>query len=96
MSKKNEVFISVDIETSGPIVGEHSMLTLGACLAYQPEVSFSVMLKPISNESVADALEVTGLTMAEAEKKGCRQLKPCHSLLHGSPITYLKIAQQCL
>ncbi|EEC7392729.1 exonuclease domain-containing protein [Escherichia coli] len=70
MSKKNEVFISVDIETSGPIVGEHSMLTLGACLAYQPEVSFSVMLKPISNESVADALEVTGLTMAEAEKKG--------------------------
>ena len=70
MSKKNEVFISVDIETSGPIVGEHSMLTLGACLAYHPEVSFSVMLKPISNESVADALEVTGLTMAEAEKKG--------------------------
>lgn len=45
------------------------MLTLGACLAYQPEVSFSVMLKPISNESVADALEVTGLTMAEAEKR---------------------------
>ena len=49
MSQKPEVFISVDIETAGPVVGEHSMLTLGACLAYQPEVAFSMMLKPISD-----------------------------------------------
>ncbi|QEY17561.1 3'-5' exonuclease [Cellvibrio sp. KY-GH-1] len=68
--KKREVFISVDIETAGPIVGEHSMLTVGACLAYQPEISFSVMLKPISEKSVAEALAVTGLTLAKAEKDG--------------------------
>lgn len=70
MNKKREVFISVDIETAGPIVGEHSMLTVGACLAYQPEVAFSVMLKPISDKSVVGALEVTGLTLAQAEKDG--------------------------
>lgn len=70
MSNKREVFISVDVETAGPIVGEHSMLTLGACLAYQPEVTFSVMLKPISDKSVAAALEVTGLTLAQAENDG--------------------------
>lgn len=70
MSKKREVFISVDVETAGPIVGEHSMLTLGACLVYQPEVAFSVMLKPISDKSVAAALEVTGLTLAGAEQDG--------------------------
>lgn len=70
MSKKREVFISVDVETAGPIVGEHSMLTVGACLAYQPEVSFSIMLKPISDKSIAEALEVTGLTLAQAEKDG--------------------------
>ncbi|WP_295751643.1 3'-5' exonuclease [Undibacterium sp.] len=70
MSKKREVFISVDIETAGPIVGEHSMLTVGACLAYSPEVEFSVMLKPISNKAVAAALEVSGLTLAQAEKDG--------------------------
>lgn len=70
MSKKQEIFISVDIETAGPIVGEHSMLTLGACLVYQPEVAFSVMLKPISDKAVAAALEVTGLTLAQAEKDG--------------------------
>ena len=70
MSKKREVFISVDVETAGPIVGEHSMLTVGACLAHQPEVSFSVMLKPISDKSVAAALEVAGLTLEQAEKDG--------------------------
>jgi DNA polymerase III epsilon subunit-like protein len=70
MKKKNEVFISVDIETAGPIVSEHSMLTVGACLAYQPDISFSVMLKPISDKYVAAALEVTGLTLDQAEKEG--------------------------
>ena len=70
MSKRHEVFISVDIETAGPIIGEHSMLTVGACLAYRPEVSFSVMLKPISDRSVAEALEVTGLTLSQASEDG--------------------------
>lgn len=70
MNKKHEVFISVDVETAGPIVGEHSMLTLGACLVYNPEVSFSVMLKPISDKSVKEALVVTGLTLDKADKDG--------------------------
>ncbi len=70
MSERREVFISVDVETAGPIVGEHSMLTVGACLVCQPEISFSIMLKPISDKSVAAALEVTGLTLAQAEKDG--------------------------
>ncbi len=70
MKKRHEVFISVDVETTGPLVSEHSMLTVGACLVYQPEISFSVMLKPISNKYVAAALEVTGLTLEGAEKEG--------------------------
>ena len=79
MSKKREVFISVDVETAGPIVSEHSMLTVGACLVYRPEVSFSVMLKPISDKSVAAALDVTGLTLAQAEKDG---LVPAEAMSH--------------
>lgn len=70
MKKRLEVFISVDVETAGPIVSEHSMLTVGACLAYQPDVSFSVMLKPTSDKYVAEALEVTGLTLEQAEMEG--------------------------
>jgi ribonuclease T len=70
MSQKREVFISVDIETAGPIVSEHSMLTVGACLAYHPEVGFSVMLQPISDNAVAAALEVSGLTLEQAQRDG--------------------------
>ncbi|WP_215409444.1 exonuclease domain-containing protein [Janthinobacterium sp. JC611] len=70
MSKKQEVFISIDIETAGPIVGEHSLLTIGACLAYTPEVEFSVMLKPTTDQAVKEALEVSGLSLEQARKDG--------------------------
>ncbi|ENC6730592.1 exonuclease domain-containing protein [Shewanella algae] len=70
MSKKDEIFISVDVETAGPVVSEHSMLSIGACLVYQPEVSFSTMLKPISGKSIEEALAVTGLTLEKAERDG--------------------------
>jgi hypothetical protein len=31
MSSKREIFISVDVETAGPIPGEFSLLSIGAC-----------------------------------------------------------------
>lgn len=70
MSHKREVFISVDIETAGPVVSEHSMLTVGACLAYHPETEFSVMIQPISDKAVEAALEVSGLTLEQAKQDG--------------------------
>lgn len=69
MSKK-EIYISVDIETAGPIVGEHSMLTIGACLVYQPEVEFTIMLQPISDKAIEEALKVSGITLEQACKDG--------------------------
>jgi ribonuclease T len=41
--KDKEIFISVDIESSGPIPGEYSLLSIGACLLSDPEESL-VML----------------------------------------------------
>jgi DNA polymerase III epsilon subunit-like protein len=70
MTIKEEVFISVDIETAGPIVGEHSMLSLAACLVYSPSVSFSIMLQPISEMAIPEALEICGLTLEDAHKNG--------------------------
>ncbi|HHH1477420.1 TPA: exonuclease domain-containing protein [Yersinia enterocolitica] len=70
MSRKKEIFISVDIETAGPIVSEHSMLTLGACLAYHPQEEFSIMLKPISDKVVDAAIEVSGLTLEQVKRDG--------------------------
>lgn len=63
MSQINEVYISVDVETSGPIPGEYSMLTIGACMVDEPDQVFSCELKPISANADPEALAVTGLSL---------------------------------
>lgn len=68
--KEREVYISVDIEASGPIPGTYSMLSLGAALVADPDVSFYVELKPISKEAVPEALEVSGFDLEELERSG--------------------------
>lgn len=73
----NEIFISVDIETAGPIPGEFSMLTIGACDAYRPDRTFECALKPTSQNFDEDALLVTGLSL---EKLGLEGLEPVEAM----------------
>ena len=70
MTMKTEVFISVDIEASGPIPGQYSMLSIGACDAYRPDVAFSCLLKPTSDNAVPEALAVTGLSLVKLREDG--------------------------
>lgn len=70
MTNPCEVFISVDVETAGPIPGEFSLLSIGACDAYDDRRSFSVELKPINLNADAKALEVTGLSLQELTERG--------------------------
>lgn len=70
MTKKQEVFVSVDVESSGPIPGEFSMLTLGACLVDSPSISFSMELQPLNGNFDAEALAVTGLSMEDLARTG--------------------------
>ncbi len=70
MTAKQEVFISVDVETAGPIPGEYSMLTLGACCVDDTSRTFSCSIKPISDKFVPEALEVTGLSLDTLAKNG--------------------------
>ncbi|MGS8295842.1 hypothetical protein ACQ93L_22750, partial [Escherichia coli] len=42
----SEIFVSVDIETSGPVPGLFSLLSIGACLVHAPDVRFYAELKP--------------------------------------------------
>ena len=63
MSEKLEVLISVDIETSGPIPSEYSMLSIGACLVDDETASFEVKIKPINSNFDSKALAVSGLSM---------------------------------
>lgn len=70
MTTKQEVFISVDVETAGPIPGEYSMLTLGACRIDDPSKTFSCSIKPINDNYLPEALEVTGLALETLAKEG--------------------------
>jgi ribonuclease T len=51
MNNKREVFISVDIEAAGPIPGEYSLLTIGACVVFDDIQTFACELKPVFHRS---------------------------------------------
>jgi ribonuclease T len=65
-----EKYISIDIEASGPIPGEYSMLTIGACLVDADDVTFQARLKPLNHNAVPDALRVSGLSLDDLERDG--------------------------
>lgn len=67
---KTEVFISIDVETAGPIPGEFSMLSIGACLVNDPAIAFDCELKPINDNADPAALEVSGLSLAGLKESG--------------------------
>lgn len=70
MTASEEIFISVDVETSGPVPGEYSMLTLGACLVDDDAVTFEMSLKPIGAGFDPEAMKVTGLSLKTLEREG--------------------------
>lgn len=71
--RDRELYVSVDIETSGPIPGEYSMLSIGACLISDPALTFYCELKPITDKTDQDALAVSGFSLGDLQRSG---LKP--------------------
>ena len=65
-----EILISVDVETSGPIPGAFSMLSIGACAIDAPDVVFECLLKPINANADPVALEVSGLSLNTLARTG--------------------------
>ncbi|UDF13683.1 3'-5' exonuclease [Antiquaquibacter oligotrophicus] len=65
-----ECFISVDVETAGPVPSLYSLLSIGACLVDRPEVSFYVELAPEHEAALPAALEVSKLSMEELAQDG--------------------------
>lgn len=47
-----ECFVSVDVETAGPIPGEYSMLAVGACVVGRSEEGFYAELRPVTLNAV--------------------------------------------
>jgi len=65
-----EGYISVDIEAAGPIPGEFSMLSVGACFVYNLSNTFYAELKPINKNFHPEALKVAGFSLEELEQTG--------------------------
>lgn len=59
-------YIMVDIEADGPIPGDYSMVALGA-IVVEPSLSqtFYAQLRPISEQWLPQALQVSGFTREE-------------------------------
>ena len=67
---QTEIYISVDIEASGPIPGEYSMLSLGANTIERPGETFYREIQPISDRFLPEAIEVSGLSMERLVAEG--------------------------
>ncbi len=59
-------WISIDIETDGPIPGDYSMVSFGAVLV-QPDLqtTFYAELKPTSEKWIPEALAISGFSRAD-------------------------------
>lgn len=58
-----ELFIAVDVETTGPIPGKYSMFEIGATCIDYPEYEFVAQLGLMSDAYEPDALEAVGMTI---------------------------------
>jgi ribonuclease T len=66
----SEVFISVDVEAAGPIPGEYSLLSIGACNVHDDATAFECVVKPINRNFDVKALKVAHLSLDEMERIG--------------------------
>jgi ribonuclease T len=76
---EEEIYISVDIETAGPIPGRNALLSIGACLVEDPSISFYIELKPDKEETSADALAIHALSLENLEITGT---EPAEAMKH--------------
>lgn len=70
MMSNAEIYISVDVEASGPFPPTFSMLSVGACVVGKPEATFYAELKPISEHLVVEAIRVVGKPLEHFTKNG--------------------------
>ncbi|WP_043527811.1 3'-5' exonuclease [Litchfieldella xinjiangensis] len=66
----NELYVSVDVETSGPVPGEYSLLSIGACLVADPNTSIYLELQPDSTMHDPEAVAVSGLDLEKLKQEG--------------------------
>jgi ribonuclease T len=63
-------FVCVDVETAGPIPGDYSMLSIGACTILEPQRTFYIELKPINQNFTQEAAMVHQLSLEHLMVEG--------------------------
>ncbi|SIT51075.1 hypothetical protein BN2476_1000001 [Paraburkholderia piptadeniae] len=87
MTSPREIYISVDVETAGPIPGEYSLLSIGACNADEPTRTFACELKPTTRNADPAALKVTGLSLERLEQDGLEPHAACRLFSNGLSVS---------
>ncbi len=70
-----DIYICVDVETSGPIPGEYSLLSIGACTIYEPQATFYIELKPVNQNATPGAQDIHKLSLERLAVEGADPLE---------------------
>ncbi len=65
-----ETYISVDVETAGPVPGLYALLSIGACLVKDLSTTFYIELQPDAPDSTPEAIAVHGLSLETLSETG--------------------------
>jgi inhibitor of KinA sporulation pathway (predicted exonuclease) len=65
-----ETYISVDIEASGPVPGEYSILSIGAAVVGELDMKFYAEVKPINGNFVESVLDIGRFSMEKLSETG--------------------------
>jgi len=65
-----DAYISIDVETAGPVPSQYAMLSIGACTLGNPRQKFYVELKPDKDKFLSDALAISNLSMERLTGEG--------------------------
>lgn len=79
---QEELYVSVDVETSGPIPSEYSLLSIGACLVAEPAISIYLELQPDGVKHDPEAVAVTGLDIEVLERDGLPAQEAIQAFAH--------------
>ncbi len=65
-----EHYISVDVETAGPLPRQYSMLSIGAVTVFEPIQSIYLELQPVNEAFTKEAMQISGLSLRELKARG--------------------------
>ena len=66
----DDAYVSVDVEASGPNPGTYSLLSIGACVVFDPTKTFYVELQPVTDAFTPEAMAVGGLDLERLREHG--------------------------